>query len=294
MFLIGVFILFLLLFSLIGAVIIVQVGHVSIFDIQALNDYSNPQLVKALKIAQIVSSFGTFIIPVILFVMMASYDRLAYLKLNTPARPATVILGGILMLLALPAINWMAELNSHLQLPAALQRIETWMKDSEQKAEALTNAFIGHQDFMSLLTNLFMIGLLAAVAEELFFRGALQRVLIEWTKSVHWGIWIAGFLFSFLHFEFYGFLPRMLMGVYLGYLFVWTGTIWAPILAHFLNNSTALFFAYFEDKGMLPKDIDQVGSDNSQIVYVIISVVLVGLGMWVIYRMEKKETTVVN
>ncbi len=195
-----------------------------------------------------------------------------------------MLLGGLLMWCAVPLINYLAALNSHLSLPSFMSSIEQWMKDSEQKADALTNAFMEHQTISGLILNLFMIGLLAAFCEELFFRATLQKIMIQWTRNVHAGIWITGALFSFLHFEFYGFLPRMLMGVYLGYLFLWSESLWVSVFAHFLNNATAVVFAFFEERTIVPKDSDQIGSDSSQVVYVLISSVLVALLLLLIYR----------
>jgi len=292
--LLGIFVLSLVVFSLIGIVCIVMIGHVSLYDIKGMNDYSNPQLVEGLKVAQIISSFGTFIVPAVIFTLLVSRNRLEYLGMKNSGRLSTLLVGGLLMWGALPLINGMAELNSHMQLPSFMSSIESWMKNAEKQADALTEAFMGHQTFFGMLTNLFMIGLLAAVAEELFFRAVLQKIMIKWTKSVHWGVWLTGFLFSFLHFEFYGFLPRMLMGVYLGYLFIWSGSIWIPIFAHFLNNATAVIFAYIEDKGIVPKDIDQLGAKGSEIIYVVISAVFVALLMFLIYKMEHKKQEVIS
>ncbi|HXB10997.1 MAG TPA: CPBP family intramembrane glutamic endopeptidase [Bacteroidia bacterium] len=293
--LMGFFLICLVLFGLIGLVCILWIGHVSIYDVQGLSDYTNPEILLGLKVAQIVSSFGTFIIPAIVFALLASRHRAEYLQVNRLGKLSTMLLGGLLMWSALPLINYLAELNSHMQLPSFMHGVEVWMKDSEQKAEALTNAFMGHQTFGGFLVNLFMIGLLAAVAEEIFFRAVLQKIMIKMFKNIHWGIWITAFLFSFLHFEFYGFLPRMLMGVYLGYLFVWSKSLWVPIFAHFLNNGTAVLFSYLEERNIVPKTIDQVGTDNSQIIYVIASTIVVALIIFIIYRSENKgnETAVV-
>jgi membrane protease YdiL (CAAX protease family) len=286
--LMGFFLICLVLFGLIGLVCILWIGHVSIYDVQGLSDYTNPGILLGLKVAQIVSSFGTFIVPAFVFALLASRNRANYLQVNKLGKLSTMLLGGLLMWSALPLINYLAELNSHMQLPSFMHSIEVWMKDSEQKADALTNAFMGYQTFWGFLVNLFMIGLLAAVAEEIFFRAVLQKIMINWTKSIHWGIWITGFLFSFFHFEFYGFLPRMLMGVYLGYLFVWSKSLWIPIFAHFLNNATAVLFSYLEERNIVPKTIDQLGTDNSQIIYVIASTIVVALIIFIIYRSENK------
>jgi len=186
----------------------------------------------------------------------------------------------------------MGELNSHLKLPDSMQDIQNWMKAKEDEAGTLTNAFMEHQSLKGLLLNLFMIGFLAAVAEELFFRATLQQLVIKATGNIHAGVWLTGILFSAIHLEFFGFFPRMLMGVYLGYLFVWSKSIWVPIFAHFINNATVVFLMYLEERNLLPKKFDEIGTSNAQIGYVIISTVVVGVLMMLIYRIEHKKKPV--
>ena len=93
------------------------------------------------------------------------------------------------------------------------------------------------------------MAILPAIGEELLFRGVFQRLLTEWTRNIHWGIILAALLFSFFHFEFYGFLPRFLLGVFFGYLFVWTSSIWVPILAHFTNNFIIVVYSFYQATG---------------------------------------------
>lgn len=211
-----------------------------------------------------------------------------YLHLNKVGNWGVLLLGGLLMWCAFPLINYLGELNSHMQLPASMQDIQNWMKSKEDEAGALTDAFMAHQSFKGLMLNLFMVGFLAAVAEELFFRATLQQLVIKATGNIHAGVWITGILFSAIHFEFFGFIPRMLMGVYLGYLFVWSGSIWVPIFAHFVNNATVVFLMYLEQRNMLPDKFDQLGTDNSQIVYTIISAVIVTVLLVIIRNVSKK------
>ena len=114
------------------------------------------------------------------------------------------------------------------------------------------------------------------------------------TKNTHAGIWITGALFSAIHIQFYGFLPRMLMGVYLGYLLVWSGSLWAPVLAHFINNGTAVLFSFLEERNIVSGSVDKFGSQSSDYWYVLISAALVSVLLFFIYRLSKKNTEVVG
>jgi hypothetical protein len=96
----------------------------------------------------------------------------------------------------------------------------------------------------TLLLNLLVCALLPAVCEEFFFRGTLQQVLQRWCKNSHVAIWLTGFIFSAIHLQIDGFLARWLLGAYLGYLLVWSGSLWLPILAHFLHNALSIIIAH--------------------------------------------------
>lgn len=292
--LLGLFLVSLVGFTLLGMVLATALTGVTASQLSGMGNLTDHNVILALKIMQIVSSFGGFIVPALVFSLLASRNRMDYLHLNRMGKLSVLLLGGLLMLCAMPLINYLGELNSHLKLPASMQDIYNWMKEKEDEAGQLTNAFMDHQSVKGLLLNLFMIGFLAALAEELFFRATLQQMMIKATKNVHVGVWLTGILFSAIHFEFFGFIPRMLMGVYLGYLFVWSGSIWVSVFAHFMNNATVVFLTYLEEKKALPDKFDQLGTDSSQMVYTIISIVLVTLLLVIIYKISRKRPIVVN
>ncbi|TAL60395.1 MAG: CPBP family intramembrane metalloprotease [Bacteroidetes bacterium] len=262
----------------------------TIFSLTALDsgdrlkgfDLENPATVMMLKLTQAVSALIIFIIPAIVFVLFTSEKKLGYLKLNG----FNFILGVaalVLVFAAMPVINWMGELNNHLSLPEFLSGVENWMKTKEENLKKLTKIFLEMNSVGDLIINLIIVALLAAVGEELLFRGALQNTLAEWFKNTHLSVWVTAILFSALHAQFYGFIPRMLLGVVLGYLYVWSGSLWLPILFHFLNNGLAVLFSYLIGKGIISDAAETVGAGDTPIMFVIASaMVSVGL-MYFIY-----------
>ena len=118
------------------------------------------------------------------------------------------------------------------------------MEASEQKAMQLTEAFLAMNNMGDLLINLFLIALIPAIGEDLLFRGVLQQLFTKWTGKIHLAIFISAFLFSAIHMQFFGFLPRFVLGLVLGYMFYWSKNLWLPILAHFTNNALAIIFTY--------------------------------------------------
>jgi len=168
--------------------------------------------------------------------------------------------------------------------------MENWMRTMEDAAELMVGKFMKVEGISGLLFNVFMIAMLPALGEELMFRGVIQRIFSNWTKNYHWGIWIAAFLFSAMHIQFYGFLPRMALGAMFGYLLVWTGTMWVPILAHFVNNTMGVLGYYLINKGAITKDVEEWGTGKEQLPLVIFSMVSVGYLLFLIYRSEKGKT----
>ncbi len=249
----------------------------------------NDRAILVSKLEQAISVIVIFIFPPLLFALFWTKTKVHYLGITTKVSLKTLFISAILILLALPLINWIATLNEQMNLPETFSGIEAWMKKSEESAKKITEAYTQGTSMTVLITNLFVIALLAALSEELFFRGMLQKVLIECFKNKHIAIWTGAILFSAFHMQFFGFFPRMLMGAYLGYLFLWTGSLWPGIIAHFVNNGMAVFLVWLSNRGVISADVDKIGTFENEIMYVITSTVLVILSLILIYRMEKKR-----
>jgi len=227
-----------------------------------------------LKFLQIAQSIGLFIVPSILVAFLFNQSVSQYLKLDKKPFLFSIVLAVLIIFISNPIINFTGELNSKLSLPESLSKLESWMKSAEESAAQLTKLFLKTESIGGLMFNLFMIALIPAIGEEFLFRGVIQRILSEWTKSNHLAIWISAILFSALHFQFYGFLPRAILGAMFGYLFVISGNLWLPIIAHFINNAAAVVAYYLYGEGILNVDPEKIGIDSKYQVALIISVVL--------------------
>ena len=249
----------------------------------------NPKTILLLKVLQALSVLIIFVFPALLFAVFMTKSGIHYLGVTTKPKMATMLLAGTGMLLAMPLINWLSDMNQHLKLPESFSGIEQWMQQSEDKATQLTEAFTKGGTIDVLLLNLFVIALMAAVSEELFFRGVLQKVLIECTRNTHVSVWIGAIIFSAFPMQFLGFVPRMLMGAYLGYLFLWSGSLWPGILAHFINNGMAVFIMWLVNRGTVTNDADTIGIQEGEWIYVSTSILLVAISLFLVYRIEKKR-----
>jgi membrane protease YdiL (CAAX protease family) len=201
--------------------------------------------------------------PPIVLAYLISSTPWNYLKIyKNKTNWGDLILVILYMILIIPFINLLGDLNQHLVLPKVFSGLEMWMKLSEDQATALTQKFLNVHNFSGLLYNLFLIALIPAIGEELYFRGALQGIIKQW-KGIKVSIWITAIIFSTIHFQFYGFLPRMLMGAFFGYLLFWSENLWLAVVAHFTNNAIAVIFYYLKFNGFKLPDIDSIGTGNT-------------------------------
>lgn len=172
------------------------------------------------------------------------------------------LLSVLFALMALPMISCLAEWNKGLELPAFLSSFEARMLAMEEAARVLTERFLHTTSVGMMFANLFVMALLPAVCEEMLFRGWLQRGLSS-RVNIHVAVWVSAFVFSAIHFQFYGFVPRMLIGAALGYIYYYSGTLWAPILAHFTNNAVAVVATFLTYNGYVSFDFDSIGTGET-------------------------------
>jgi len=231
-----------------------------------VGNFDNDNNIILLKIFQIVNQIGVFIVPSIFFAFLAGKNIFRYLKFDVAPKNLSILFTALLIFSILPVIHWLAQVNEGLQLPEFMSGIESWMKESEESAMKLTEAFLKNTSLWSLLVNLFMIGVLASVGEELLFRSILIRLFNDWFKNIHVAIIISSLLFSAFHLQFYGFIPRFVLGLVFGYLFVWSGSIWLPILGHFINNASAVIVYYLVNRGSLHVDAESYGATENHFV----------------------------
>lgn len=239
-----------LIFSFLGSALVVGIygtdglGWLSTMDISA-------ESIGALKVMQIMQTVGMFVFPGFLLAYMFSVEPSEYIgfrKFNSKS----LILVIATMAIALPGINFLGSLNE--QIPLA-----QWMVDMELKAEVLTKAFLSADSAAVLFLNLFMIAVLPAIGEELIFRGIIQKHFANITKSQIWGIIISALIFSTFHMQFKGFIPRFALGVMFGFMYSWSGSLWLPIIAHFLNNSIATVAYMMLGSGAIDSKVEDVG-----------------------------------
>lgn len=257
-------------------------GSEAVLNFGLLNNFEDPDTLAFLKYFQTMQSIGLFILPPFILGYLFYGNTKEYLHLNKPIKSASVLLIIVLMFFAGPFINLIGELNNNMVFPDWLAGIETWMKDAEENAAKITEAFVNVETIPALAFNIFMIAFLPAIGEELLFRGVIQRIFTNMTRNHHWGIWISAFLFSALHMQFYGFVPRVLLGAVFGYMLVWSGSMWLPILGHFLNNAIAVVGMFLIHNNYISPEFEEFGSKGDTYYGAALSLILVLIIMRII------------
>lgn len=227
-------ILFLLIFvsvilhTLVGSAIVLFFS-----DFGLSQDLGNQVAVNYLKFIQLFSAIGLFVAPTLLYAYLTDFDYKLLFNFNRQSAFLVIVI----MMLITPFIGWLLEMNMSIPFP-------DWILRLGNDSEKIVESFLKMNHLGDLLFNLLVIAIVPAIGEELLFRGYLQQSFSKWLSNPHVAIIVTAVLFSAIHLHFQGFLPRFILGVLLGYLFYWSGSLWLPILAHFANNAQAVIFSY--------------------------------------------------
>lgn len=218
--------------------------------------------ITQMKIGQGISSAMIFIAPPVILYAFTRHHPMRELGFRKPNSAWLLLIGVVLMFVSLPLTNLLTSWNEKMNFGAAFESLEALLQQLEETAGDFTERMLQVDSFGGLLFNLLVIALIPAIGEELTFRGVLQQALTR-RCNVHVAVFLSAFIFSFIHFQFYGFLPRMFLGLLLGYLFYYSGSLWTSILMHFVNNGAAVVVAYLDYKGLIDVDIDHFGATSN-------------------------------
>ena len=243
-----------------------------------------------MKIAQGLSSIFMFVVPPIVYYYVTRMKHQMHdLGFRKPAHPWWLLLLGIaLMFISLPVTNQLTRWNEAMSFGGVFEKLEEYLKMLEETAAATTEKMLNVDTIGGLLLNLLVIALIPAVGEELTFRSVLQQGLCR-KMNPHAAIILSAAIFSFIHFQFYGFLPRMFLGILLGYMFYITGSIWTSIAMHFVNNGTAVVVYYLNHRGIIEVDAEHFGEAPGSWLVVISAVVTVALIAWSWWRVNNTK-----
>jgi len=244
--------------------------------------------INTLKILQVISTTVLFILPATIFCRFLRDERSAFLNMNTVPHFYFLLTAVATILFALPAVSGFEGWNQQMHLPTSFSSLESWMRLKENDAEKITLLFFQDRTIGGLIINLLVMAFMAALSEEIFFRGLLQQMLIKNKVNAHVAIVITAILFSAFHLQFFGFIPRLFLGIVLGYLYYLTQNLWVSITAHFCNNAVAVIAMHFYNQ----ENPDLASASNTQypigITFVLLSLVMVVGQLIMLNRFVKK------
>lgn len=224
----------------------------------------------------IAGSIGTFLVPSLLFPKAIGKFAPTYIRMTQPFKAYYLLFAPLLIILSMPMISWISELNQAIKFPASMADFELSIRNMEDQAKKLTEIMVITNSPAQFFMNLIVVALLPAIAEEFFFRGVVQNFARQCFYNPHIAIWFTAIVFSGIHGQFYGFIPRVVLGALLGYLYLYSGNIWVVVIAHFVNNGLALLGFVLSD---IYKDVAIFSDDYHFPIYVSIISVLATLGL---------------
>ncbi|MCE7044363.1 CPBP family intramembrane glutamic endopeptidase [Dyadobacter sp. CY312] len=212
---------------------------------------------NAMMILQGTVHFFSYLFPALLYWLFIERKTLSDFQVKHIPAPKTWFLALMLVPIFMPLNSKFIEWNAAMTFPDSLSGLEIWMREKEDQLAMLTQFLTNYTGFGQLLIALFVVAWLPAWGEETLFRGIIQRKLMQNWGNVHLAIWVSAAIFSAIHFQFYGFIPRMLLGAVFGYLYYWTGSLWIAVFAHFLNNGFVLVMMYLYNIKVLTINIEE-------------------------------------
>ena len=225
---------------------------------------SDLQDLKNLQITQIISGVVGFLMPAVVYAMLVQEKPWNYLGFKKI--PTWSLLGIVAMFTIIPFLSLVTDWNDSIVFPESMSAIEEQMRSLQARSEEVIKLFIGQG---SLFSSLMIVALLAAVSEELLFRSVIQKGLIKLFKNAHVAIIVTAFVFSAFHGDFFGFFPRLILGIMLGYMFWMSGSIFPSMLMHFVNNATIVILYYLNTRGFSNIDVEHFGSTDNVLVIIL-------------------------
>lgn len=246
------------------------------------------QSAHSMRMAQTIQTIFMFFLPSLAFAYFHEGNSKNYLKAGHFNNIVFLLAVVVLIIVIQPLVNTISYYNHQIILPDSLSSIEQWMKESEQSAERTVNLLFSDKSVSGLIFNLLVVAVMAGLAEEFFFRGCLQQIMQKIFSNKHVAIWVTAIIFSAVHFQFYGFFPRILLGALLGYLFLWSANIWVPVIVHTVHNGFNVVLSYIYYGTPEYEKLDNFSFDQN-IVLVLLSFVGSAFIIYFLYRKKQLE-----
>lgn len=232
-----------------------------------------------------------FILPAIITAIVITRRPGDFLMLVKGPGIVNMLLVFLTIIASVPAMNVIIQLNQNIELPESMSAIQQWMIESEQSASESIKLILGNGSINSLIVGLLVVGVMAGLSEELFFRGTLQQIIKSTPVNKHIAVWTTAIIFSAIHMQFFGFIPRMLLGAFFGYIAIWSGSIWLAVAAHAFNNAITFTSMWLLTRSNGEIDLDTKLTPElslSDMPMIMLSIVLTTILITILYRRLKQ------
>ncbi len=286
---IGIVLVAMVIGNIVAAGLMIGIGGIGLEDMSDINSklMASEAGWWALMLGQGAAALITFIVAGVFYWRVIEKKALTELNFKAIPKPVIFILVFLTQLCFMPLNGWLQEVNEGMSLPESMSALESFFRGMEDSMAQLTEYLTNFDSFPKMLTGLVVIAVFAGIGEELIFRGLIQRKLYKGFGNPHVAIWVAAIIFSAIHMQFYGFLPRLMLGALFGYFYLWSGNIWVPIAAHIFNNGFAVVMFYLSTIGVISTDLEEL--ETFPMPAVIASLVLTGGLLWY-FRKQNSET----
>lgn len=272
----------------IGGLVLSNLTGANLMQFQNANNFNapNPAMLTFIRGMILIQFLFLFALPSVVFAYLSDKKPFRYLGLKAPSNGIYWLWGILVIVLAYPFVEYLGYVNQKLPVSTETQ---SWMKGLEEEAARQIGFMLRERTPWELVKNLFFVSVLAGVGEELFFRGVLQRMFVRATRSPWMGIVLAATIFSAFHFQFYGFFPRLFLGVLLGAVYWFSGSLWAAMLAHFLYDASVIVYLYFHPEQLQSPDAALIKGQEIQLL--IGAMISLALTFVILYQMQRKSVS---
>lgn len=279
--LIAFFTLFLM--QITAFLVIRPIWNVNIFEsFDEISKLKTSESIQITKVVQVFYHMGTFLLPALIFSKLFGHPDKPFFVLKAKQETPVWFTGALFFLIAFPLINLIHLANTQIPIPSSIATDDAASTDLLMK-------LLGGEGVSLLLVNIFVYAVIPAIGEEFLFRGVIMRQISLATKNIHLSVWITAAFFSFIHGEMTVFIPRFLMGVALGYMFVWSGSIWLGVVAHLVNNILSILIINAVLNGNLDPGYDMLGARQEDIFILIPSILFTAVGLFYLYKKRNES-----
>lgn len=245
--------------------------------------------VASIRLSNAIGSIFLFLIPAILYAFLFIPSKKNFLT-NRKINILTLLLGVLAIFCIQPLIETANFYNDLIRLPESMASTQEFLDNAKVASEQTMRFLFEDKTMISFSLNILVMAIFPGVLEELFFRGCMQRSLYLSSKNIHVAIWTTALIFSLLHFQLTGFIPRILLGALLGYLYAWNKNIWIPIAMHTFHNASVVVYEQLLQGTELYDKIKLSDYNLSHsAVYCLISLSLTAVILIFVYRRTRKE-----